>query len=104
MRRLYEVPPSAEDLQASGIPAAAAKSFLISDPIELWHCNVNTFTLFAGMRTQWLVGMGGKTGLNYAVLGFVAAMLKIKLTPQRFREIQLMELEALRVMSGAAEG
>lgn len=51
------------------------------------------------MGTQWRVGMGGAIGLDYNTITVVARGLRIKLTPERFDGLRVMEGEALRVMA-----
>ena len=34
----------------------------------LWPCNVATWQAWCAVQTQWRVGMGGATGLDYAAL------------------------------------
>ena len=36
------------------------------DEFWLWPENEEVFWLWAGLQTQWMVGMAGRTGLNYA--------------------------------------
>lgn len=70
------------------------------DEIDVWDINWNTFCLFDSMRTQWRVGMGGATGLDYSSLPAVAKMLGIKKKELQdmFSDIQAMENEALITM------
>ena len=55
--------------------------------------------LFIAMGTQWRVGMGGATGLDYAALQVVAKAMGVKLKRSVLDGIRVMENEALRVMS-----
>lgn len=36
--------------------------------MEVWPENWTSFTLFCSLQTQWRVGMGGATGLDYQAL------------------------------------
>ena len=38
------------------------------DPIEIWPDNELSFNVFVVISTQWRVGAGGATGLDYCVL------------------------------------
>lgn len=70
------------------------------EDIFVWDINWNTFTLFNAVGTQWRVGMGGATGLDYNVVPLVAKSLGIKnkeLTAL-FPDLQVMENEALITM------
>lgn len=69
--------------------------------IEIWPEHVQAFNLFQGLGTQWRVGMGGPTGLDY----FVAyhRMDRMGLTQEEYnqldRDLQIMEAAALEVIS-----
>ena len=67
------------------------------EAVELWPENVASVDLFLAVETQWRVGMGGATGLDYA--GVRAAMLLRNEPPRRFDDIQLMEREYLVIMN-----
>lgn len=75
------------------------KQSLEDAPCEVWPSNWKTVQIMLALGTQWRIGMGGATGLDYAVLPLVAKKLGIRLTPARFAGVQIMEGEALRVMS-----
>ncbi|WP_460100055.1 DUF1799 domain-containing protein [Pseudomonas sp. H3_C08] len=68
---------------------------------EVWPDNWPAFLLFEAMSTQWRVGMGGATGLDYNALPPVASMLGMKRRdiPEVFHDIRVMEAEAMLVMS-----
>ncbi|MBJ2282281.1 DUF1799 domain-containing protein [Pseudomonas sp. MF6767] len=68
---------------------------------EVWPDNWSAFLLFEAMSTQWRVGMGGATGLDYNALPPVASMLGMKRReiPEVFHDIRVMEAEAMLVMS-----
>jgi hypothetical protein len=86
-----------EALAAFGLfaeqPAAAR-----DDPaFYLWPQHAAAFGLFADLRTQWRVGMGGATGLDYTA---VIAHLRIVGVPRnelplRYAEIRELETGAL---------
>lgn len=63
--------------------------------------NAETAELFAALDTQWRAGMGGATGLDYAVIRETAALLDIEVGRERFTELRLMEAEALSAMREA---
>lgn len=74
------------------------------DTTWIWPCNWKPLHLFIGLSTQWRVGMAGITGLDYAALPIVAQGLRIRLKPRLIRALQVMEREALRLMSERREG
>lgn len=72
-------------------------------PVEdvfIWDINWEAFNLFNALSTQWRVGMGGATGLDYSVIPSVGKMLgyKKKDVNAMFPDIQVMENEALITM------
>lgn len=57
------------------------------------------------MGTQWRVGPGGPSGLDYTVVPITASMLGIKRRdlPDIFPDLRVMEVEALAVMAESME-
>ena len=57
------------------------------------------------MSTQWLTGACGATGLDYTAISNVAELIGIKKKQLReiFPDLQVMEAEALLVMSEQKE-
>lgn len=70
------------------------------EEVLVWDINWNTFNLFMALTTQWRVGMGGATGLDYSVIPAVGKMLgfKKKQINDMFPDLQVMENEALITM------
>lgn len=68
--------------------------------VEIWPDNVRAFNVFQGLRTQWRIGMGGPTGLDYTVA--YHRMQRMDLSPQEFNQLdedlQVMEASALTMM------
>jgi hypothetical protein len=73
----------------------------VSEAVEVWPENERAYFLFLDLQTQWRVGMGGATGLDYLVL--FAKLDRMKLPDGEAEEleqdIRTMEHEALRVMA-----
>lgn len=66
----------------------------------MWPDNWRTWCYFERLSTQWLVGMNGRTGLNYpSVYGLLD---RLDLTGaqwwQTFDDIQRLEVAALEAM------
>jgi hypothetical protein len=61
--------------------------------------------VFIAMGTQWRIGMGGATGLDYVALQSVMRLMAIprKAWPEMFEDIRDMESAALREMQGIPE-
>lgn len=74
--------------------------------MEIWPDNLRAFELFSSMRTQWRVGMGGPTGLDYSVL--YRRMDRMGLTPEQYdqmeADIAVMEAAALEEIYSDSEG
>ncbi|WP_418904025.1 DUF1799 domain-containing protein [Phytobacter diazotrophicus] len=56
------------------------------------------FALFSALATQWRVGAGGATGLDYNVLPWMFQMHGVEDAAACMADIQIMESEALKVM------
>jgi hypothetical protein len=71
------------------------------DVVEVLPDNWPAFVVMEAMGTQWRTGMAGATGLDYAVVPAVMSLVKIpkKTRNQVFRDLRVMEAEALLVMS-----
>lgn len=66
-----------------------------AQPHHLWPEHAPAFELFCvDLRTQWRVGMGGRTGLDYTAC---VAALRLRHTRQRTAEL----LDDLRVLEHA---
>ena len=67
----------------------------------MWPDNHAAFGLFNNLSTQWRVGMGGPTGLDYAAV--YPLLDRAAKDPQEwdelFSDIQVMEGAALKQMS-----
>lgn len=83
---------------------------LTADDIEVEEVDVcpdawPAFCLFEAMGTQWRLGNGGPSGLDYTAIPTTASMLSIKRRDldDIFPDLRIMELEALAVMAEAVE-
>ena len=82
--------------------AAAAFGLVVAHgappPVELWPELVPAVTIFQAMRTQWRVGPGGATGLDFNALPVVEQRLGItpRQSRQAFQHLRVMQDEALR--------
>ena len=69
--------------------------------VEVWPDNHAAFILFNNLGTQWRIGMGGPTGLDYAAV--YPLLDRAAKDPQEwdemFSDIQVMEGAALKQMS-----
>ena len=67
---------------------------------EVWPDNVATVNVFVAMSTQWRVGMGGPTGLDYAALPPVLRLLGVPTADRAdvFDGLRTMEDAALETM------
>ena len=69
--------------------------------VEVWPENWQALETFSALQTQWRIGMGGPTGLDYAVLPAVMDLQHIPAPdrPALFDSLRVMEAEALRVFA-----
>jgi hypothetical protein len=72
-----------------------------ADSFEIWPENEESISLFSSVSTQWRIGMGGPTGLDYNAL--FARMDRLKFDDQTyerlFQDIRVIESEALTIMN-----
>lgn len=70
------------------------------DQVECWPENWPVYALFCKLQSQWRVGPGGATGLDYSVLMRLLDRMGLSASDYDvwFNDIQLMEVEALNVM------
>lgn len=89
---LYEKEPGAKELAAFGL----TPEDVAGPPVEVWPEHKQAFELFEVMGSQWRVGMGGATGLDYGPL--FHKLDRLDLTAERYDELE----EQIRVMERAA--
>jgi hypothetical protein len=68
--------------------------------IEIWPDNFDAYRLFEAMRTQWRIGFGGPTGLDYSVLKSVAELIGLAgsdggMDQELFAKVRHMEFAVL---------
>lgn len=73
--------------------------------IDIWPENWTAVRLFIALQTQWRIGKGGPTGLDYSALPvvFTGVGLRRREARRQFMAIQIMEGEALRVFAEKRE-
>lgn len=93
---MYEPAPNAEELAAFGLTAED----VAADPVDIWPDNLAAYQIFSCMGTQWRVGMGGATGLDYNVM--YRKMDRLSLSPADYDDLEadlrIMEVAALDCM------
>ena len=84
-----------------GAPAILRQKFEASADVEVWPENWLAVRVFSLMSTQWRVGMGGVTGMDYAALPFVLKRsgCRRKKIDDTFWAVREMELEVLNIVS-----
>ncbi len=72
---------------------------------DVWRQNWDAFRIFAGLGTQWRVGMNGATGMDYtAVWATLHALVpSARRRNKVFGQIRIMESAALELMSERRE-
>lgn len=93
---LYGAAPQVEQLAAFGFMPEDLDRIVEVFP-DVWPA----FMAMDAMSTQWRVGMGGATGLDYSALPAVLRLIDIpkKSRNSVFQDLRVMEAEALLVMS-----
>lgn len=94
---MYDPGPSDEELAAIGIRREDVEDTSV---LEVWPEHWDPYRIFEEIRSQWLVGANGPTGLNYIVAFKYMELMKIKKSRhlETIRAIRVMEREALRQM------
>lgn len=77
-----------------------ADDFGADDTLLVWPENVESVRVFLAMRTQWRVGMNGRTGLDYGVLPELWRRLRVRRSHRDdvFHDLTVMEHAALIAM------
>lgn len=98
---MYEQGPSAEQLAFLGLTLDDIET----EDVEVWPDAWPAFCLFEALGTQWRLGPGGPSGLDYAAIPGTAKMIGLKHheVPEAFSDPRVMENEAFSVMAEAAE-
>ncbi len=94
---LYATPASEAELNAFGFRPEDYDH----EVIEIWPENHQAINLFTSISTQWRVGAGGPTGLDYNVL--FTRMARMGLSDEQyeqlFDDIRVIESEALSILN-----
>jgi len=83
-------------LAAFGLKPAQA----LAPPVQdIWPCNLTAFNVFYRLRTQWITGPRGATGLRLEALPTALQLEAVPAAdwPAVSTEVQSMEAEALRL-------
>jgi len=67
---------------------------------DLWPDNIGAVNVFISMSTQWRVGMGGPTGLDYNALASVMDLVGVPKEdrPAIFDDVRVLEDAALETI------
>jgi hypothetical protein len=90
---MYDSGPSEEELAAIGLLREDVED---NSDFEVWPENWLPFQVFNETSSQWRVGPGGPTGLDYSQVKWVMELMKIK------SKHQLEVLKAVRVLESSA--
>lgn len=74
---------------------------MVAEEVEIWPETFQAYELFNSLATQWRIGMGGATGLDYTA---VAMTMRLSGIPRAqwtdlFADVRVMEQAALEAMS-----
>lgn len=104
-RALLTGAPDAGDAafwESLGIPPEMRDGIVSSAAVTpIWQENETSFALFASLQTQWRIGMGGPTGLDYSAVPVVMELYSVPEKDRRqvFDDVRVMESEALKVFN-----
>ncbi len=93
---MYDSGPSDEELKALYMTREDVED---TSDFEIWPENWMPFLVFSEVSTQWRVGAGGATGLDYVAVKWVMGLMKIKKKYEVLRAIRTMESSALKTMN-----
>ncbi len=93
---MYDSGPSDEELKALYMTREDVED---TSDFEIWPENWIPFLVFSEVSTQWRVGAGGATGLDYVAVKWVMGLMKIKKKYEVLRAIRTMESSALKTMN-----
>ncbi len=93
---MYDSGPSDEELAAIGINREDVED---TSDFDVWPENWIPLQVFSELSTQWRMGPGGPTGLDYGAVQWVMGLLKVKRQYEVLRDIRVLESSALKTMS-----
>lgn len=93
---MYDSGPSDEELKALYMTREDVED---TSDFEIWPENWMPFLVFSEVSTQWRVGAGGATGLDYVAVKWVMDLMNIKKKYEVLRAIRTMESSALKTMN-----
>lgn len=78
---------------------------IAAEDVEVWADAWPAFCLFEALGTQWRLGPGGPSGLDYAAIPGTAKMIGLnrRELSESFNDLRVMENEAMAVMAEATE-
>jgi len=90
--------PSDAELEAFGLTRDDIDDE--EEEILIWPEHWQSFQIFCGLRTQWITGFNGRTGINYCSIPVVFDLYNIEQNKRLafFEDIMVMENAALGVM------
>jgi len=90
---MYTPGPTLAELAAFGLTPED-----VEEEVGILPSVREVFTVFSTLATQWRVGAGGATGLDYNVLPWVFELHGVEDAAACMADIRIMESEALKVM------
>lgn len=81
--------PDEAELKAFGL---RPEDFAEQNEIDIWPDNFEAVKLFADVSTQWRIGFGGATGLDYSA---VCAVMKLTRVKKKRRQALLADIAVL---------
>jgi hypothetical protein len=70
-----------------------------SPHFEVWEENWETVEMFLRLQTQWRIGMGGYTGLDYVAAQWLFSLYQVEKPTELLEDLQVMEQAVLEVLA-----
>jgi hypothetical protein len=93
---MYDSGPDQAELDAIGLTREDVED---NSDFEVWPESWTPFQVFSEVSTQWRMGPGGPTGLDYGAVRWVMELLKVRKQREVLCAVQVLESSALRTMT-----
>jgi hypothetical protein len=100
---IFRAPPDEKEL--ASLRAAHLDYFDLVPIVPVWPENRTAVVAFLALRTQWRVGMAGRTGLDYQAIPITLDLLEIPREQHKsvFRDLRMLEAGALEEMHNSKD-
>lgn len=94
---MYDPGPSDDELKALGVEREDVTD---TSTFDVWPENWPAYAVFCDVSTQWRMGPGGPSGLDYGAVEWVMGLRQVKQAKklQMLHDIRTLESSALKAM------